>query len=211
MIRRQPSTRGGGRSGCVRKLRSHSRLWSHTRCSDRGGRQGARGKEEGWERTTRLPRAVFGRVGENHTPTGRLRTMGLSGTSRAPLARFTTERGRGWERSVRKPYTHATGLSVSLGQTMRSGGCLGERRRLLARSALRQDGDVVISHAHSGSQDTAPSQQRPKVVANRQVFALVFRTHMTAAHSAAFIRATFGTLKRSHPTVFSAASLFSRA
>ena len=58
-----------------------------------------------------------------------------------------------------------------------------------------------ISHAHSGSQDTAPSQQRPKVVANRQVFALVFRTHMTAAHSAAFIRATFGTLKRSHPTV----------
>ena len=84
----------------------------------------------------------FGRVGEIHTPTGRLRTLGLSGTSRAPLARFTTERGREGERSVRKPHTHATGLSVSLGQTMRSRGCLGERRRLLARSALRQDGNI---------------------------------------------------------------------
>ena len=67
-----------------------------------------------------------------------------------------------------------------------------------------------ISHAHSGSQDTAPSQQRPKVVANRQVFALAFRTHMTAAHSAAFIRATFGALHRRHPTVIVLRFLFSR-
>ena len=65
-------------------------------------------------------------------------------------------------------------------------------------------------HAHSGSQDTAPSQQRPKVVANRQVFALAFRTHMTAAHSAAFIRTTFGALNRRHQPCLRC-SFFSRA
>ena len=69
---------------------------------------------------------------------------------------------------------------------------------------------IHTRHAHSGSQDTAPSQQRPKVVANRQVFALVFRTHMTAAHSAAFIRTTFGALNRRHQTVIALLFLFSR-
>ena len=164
MFRRLPPTRGGGRSRFVRKLRSLSRLWSHVRCSDllrqppRGGRQGNLGKRGragddhaptsrlvGKRKGGRRPHtdlALFRKGGRNPHTNRPLRTLGLSGTSRAPLARFTTERGRGWERSVRKPSTHANGLSVSLGQTMRSRGCLGERRRLLARSALRQDGDV---------------------------------------------------------------------
>ena len=105
-------------------------------------------------------------------------------------------------RAHAKEVLHAEGAA--------SGRCEGGRAGLLARSALRQDGDVQTRHVHSDSQDTAPSQQRPKVVANRQVFALVFRTHMTAAHSAAFIRTTFGALNRRHPTVFALLFLFSR-